>query len=112
MWEEGKEKIVVPWHEASIFVPPASGSTNTSTPAPTRPGTWPSAPHCSSPGYEGEKVKDRKRDQIEYPHEEHWIRQKFEDELASRGMKSAMPREAYEDPAYEWDYQTAKTEAG
>ena len=22
MWEEGKEKIVVPWHEASMFVPP------------------------------------------------------------------------------------------
>src|SRR5439155_974978 len=22
MWEEGKEKVVVPWHEASVFVPP------------------------------------------------------------------------------------------
>src|SRR5207245_10727824 len=22
MWEEGKEKIVVPWHECSLFVPP------------------------------------------------------------------------------------------
>src|SRR3954451_21935713 len=22
MWEEGKEKVVVPWHECSMFVPP------------------------------------------------------------------------------------------
>jgi gentisate 1,2-dioxygenase len=22
MWEEGKDKVVVPWHEASLFVPP------------------------------------------------------------------------------------------
>ena len=22
MWQEGKEKIMIPWHEASIFVPP------------------------------------------------------------------------------------------
>ncbi len=22
MWQEGKEKVVIPWHEDSVFVPP------------------------------------------------------------------------------------------
>ena len=26
MWPEGREKVFIPWHEASVFVPPASTS--------------------------------------------------------------------------------------
>jgi hypothetical protein len=51
-----------------------------------------------------EKIQNRERDQIEYPNEEPWIRQKFEAELAKRGIRSLMPEEAYRDRNYEWKY--------
>ena len=54
-----------------------------------------------------EKVEDRGRDQIEYPYEDPWIREYFENQLAERGMTSEIPAEAYEDPEYEWDYEGA-----
>ena len=47
---------------------------------------------------------DPGQNQIEYPDEESFIREKFEGELAARGMKSLMPQECYEDRDYEWDY--------
>jgi len=31
-------------------------------------------------------------------------RQKFEEELGKRGLKSALPDIAYKDPNFEWDY--------
>ena len=34
-------------------------------------------------------------EQISYPEEEPWIRQKFEEELARRGLTSDIPEEAY-----------------
>jgi hypothetical protein len=49
-------------------------------------------------------VQDRAKDQIEYPDEEPWIRQKFEEELAKRSLKSMMPDEAYRDKDFEWTY--------
>jgi hypothetical protein len=49
-------------------------------------------------------VQDVFRDQIEYPYEEPWIRQRFEDELAKRGLKSLMPEEAYSNPEFKWTY--------
>ena len=49
-----------------------------------------------------ETVENRARDQIEYPNEEPWIRQKFEEELAKRGTTSLMPEEAYGDRDYKW----------
>ena len=39
-----------------------------------------------------------------YPDEDLFIREKFEAELATRGMKSIMPAQAYEDRTFEWDY--------
>ena len=35
------------------------------------------------------------RTQLEYPDEEPWIRERFEQELKKRGLKSLMPEEAY-----------------
>ena len=49
-----------------------------------------------------EKVEDRMKDQIEYPDEDSWIRQKFEEELKKRGVQSLMPDEAYTNSDYEW----------
>ena len=46
-------------------------------------------------------------DQIEYADEEPWVREKFEEELAKRGVTSLMPDGAYKDRDYEWDYRTA-----
>ena len=51
-----------------------------------------------------ERIEDRARQQIEYPDEEPWIRQKFDEELAKRGLISLMPDEAYRDRDYQWSY--------
>ncbi|OGQ72271.1 MAG: hypothetical protein A3G94_01505 [Deltaproteobacteria bacterium RIFCSPLOWO2_12_FULL_60_16] len=107
MWEEGKEKVVAPWHECSMFVPPnrwfhqhfnAGG-------APARY----LALHSPMQFYgHAEKVEDRAKDQIEYPDEDPWIRRKFEDELGKRGLESLMPEEAYADHDYEWSRTMGK----
>jgi hypothetical protein len=106
MWEEGKEKIVIPWHEASVFVPP-----NRWFHQHFNVGGIP-ARYLAFHSPEGlvgysEKVADRQRDQIEYPDEGPWIREKFEAELAKRGFKSLMPEGAYRDRNFEWEYQEA-----
>ena len=103
MWEEGKEKIVIPWHEASVFVPP-----NRWFHQHFNVGVTPArylAFHRKGGGREW--VENRQRDQIEYPNEEPWIREKFEAELAKRGLKSRMPKEAYRDRDFEWNYDEA-----
>ena len=103
MWPEGGEKIIVPWHEGSVFVPP---------------NRWFHQHFNVGDNYarylafhaprgvagRSERVEDLARDQIEYPDEDPFIRQKFEAELAQRGIKSLMPDEAYKDPNYKWDY--------
>ena len=103
LWPEGQEKIVVPWQEASVFVPPdqwyhqhfnAGGS-------PARYLALHSPPQFA--GRERTDV-DRARNQIEYPNEDPWIREKFEGELASRGLTSLMADEAYRDPNFSWKY--------
>jgi len=104
LWpHEDAEKIVVPWHEASLFTPPdrwfhqhfnlGSG-----------PGRY-LALH-PLPQFSGmsEQVQDRARDQIEYPNEDPFIRQTFQDHMKQRGMVSEMPEICYQDPDWEWDY--------
>ncbi|MBM2811936.1 MAG: hypothetical protein HW416_2695 [Chloroflexi bacterium] len=103
MWPEGGERVHIPWHEASVFVPPdrwfhqhfnAGGD-------PARYLAF-----HSPRGFEGntERVIDVARDQIEYPAEDRIIRETFEHELDKRGLRSLMPDEAYRDPTYEWAY--------
>jgi oxalate decarboxylase/phosphoglucose isomerase-like protein (cupin superfamily) len=103
MWQEGKEKVVVPWHEASMFVPP-----NRWFHQHFNLGADPARYLALHPlrqfAGHGETVEDRARDQIDYTAEEPWIRQKFETDLAARGLTSAMPEEAYRIPDYEWGY--------
>ncbi len=101
MWEEGKERVLVPWQEASLFVPPGRwfhqhfnlGS------APARYLAF--HPPMQFHGY-AEKVEDRARDQIEYPDEDRWIRSHFEEELAKRGLTSLVPEQAYQERDFEW----------
>lgn len=101
LWEEGKEKIVVPWHEASVFVPP-----NKWFHQHFNAGTTPARylafhPPMQFHGY-AEKVEDRAKDQIEYTQEDPFVRQKFEEELAKRNTTTLMHEEAYTNPDYEW----------
>lgn len=101
MWPEGKEKVYIPWHEASVFVPP---------------NMW-FHQHFNisdhddrylafhSPGRGNtEYVSDQSRNQIEYDQEDSIIRETFEKHLAERRLTSLMPNECYRISGYEWDY--------
>jgi oxalate decarboxylase/phosphoglucose isomerase-like protein (cupin superfamily) len=103
MWPEGAEKIEIPWHEASVFVPPNrwwhQHFNVGGMPARYLAFHSPRGPDGSS-----ERVEDRARDQIEYPDEDPMVRQKFEKELARRDLTSLMPEEAYRRRDYQWAY--------
>lgn len=104
MWEEGKEQVVIPWHEGSVFVPP-----NRWFHQHFNVGTVP-ARYLAFHSPEGlvgysERVEDQARDQIEYTDEAPWIRDKFSAELTKHGMRSAMPDAAYRDKNFEWSYE-------
>ena len=103
MWREGEEKVVVPWHEASVFTPPDKWFHQHFNVGEASARYLALHPLSQFRGY-GETVEDIARDQIEYPDQEPFIRQKFEEELAKRGLTSLMPEEAYKDRDYQWAY--------
>ncbi len=104
MWPEGHDKVVVPWHEGSVFVPPDRWFHQH-----FNVGSIPARYLALHPPYQffgmGETVQDLARDQIEYPDEDPFIRAKFEDELGRRGLKNLIPEVAYQDRTYEWAYE-------
>lgn len=105
MWPEGGEKVIVPWHEASCFVPPSRWfhqHFNVSEGFNRYLAIHPPAQFR----FLGEKVFNLQADQIEYVNEEPWIRQKFEEELAKRGRKSMMEEGAYRDANHVWQVRT------
>lgn len=103
LWKKGGEKIVCPWHESTVFVPPEdwyhqhfnTGSEDARylalSPLPQFRG-------------KGETLEDRAERQIEYPDEDPWIRERFASVLAANGTESLMPDLAYNDRDYEWEY--------
>jgi hypothetical protein len=102
MWQEGQEQVLVPWHEASMFVPP-----NRWFHQHFNVSKVPSRYLALSPMRQArpsETVEDQMRDQIEYVDEAPWIRERFETELAKRGIESLMPDGAYTDRDYKWGY--------
>ncbi len=101
MWQEGQEKVLVPWHEASLFVPPGKWFHQHFNLGAEPARYLAFHPPLQFHGY-AEKVEDRARDQIEYPNEDPWVREYFESELGKRGLTSLMPERAYQDPTYEW----------
>jgi uncharacterized RmlC-like cupin family protein len=107
MWEEGKEKIVVPWHECSMVTPPGRWFHQHFNAGASAARYVALHPPMQFHGY-AEKVEDRAKDQIEYPDEDPFIRKKFEEELAKRGVKSLMPSEAYTNRSYEWSEKMGK----
>jgi oxalate decarboxylase/phosphoglucose isomerase-like protein (cupin superfamily) len=104
MWPEGGEKVVIPWHEASAFVPP-----NRWFHQHFNVGAAPARYLAIHPprGFSGisEKLEDRARDQIEYTDEDPSIRARFEAELGRRDLTTLMPDEAYRNRNYEWSYK-------
>ncbi len=115
LWEEGKEKIVCPWQEGSMFVPP-----NKWFHQHFNIGKIPARYLALHPPRQfrghAEKVEDRIKDMIEYRSEDPWIRQKFEEALDKRGLTSLIPDEAYKVESFQWHakakgYETMKSMA-
>jgi len=109
MWEEGKEKIVVPWHECSMLTPPDRWFHQHFNVGGTLARYLAMHPPMQFHGH-AEKLEDRAKDQIEYPDEDPFIRQKFEEELAKHGLKSLIPAEAYTNRDFEWSKGMGKKE--
>lgn len=101
LWEEGKEKIVAPWHEGSMFVPPNKWFHQHFNVGATPARYLALHPPRQFRGH-AEKVEDREKDMIEYSNEDPWIRNKFEEELGTRGITSLIPEEAYTVKSYNW----------
>jgi hypothetical protein len=107
MWEEGREKVVVPWRECSLFVPPNRWFHQHFNTGGENARYLALHPPIQFFG-KGEKIEDRARDEIEYTDEDPFIREKFEEELSKRGLTSLMPDEAYTDRSYEWSTKSGK----
>jgi len=103
MWPEGKEKVIIPWQEASVFVPPNRWFHQHFNVGDV-PGRYLALHSPRHFNISQEFIDDPSRDQIEYPDEDPWIRETFESELGKRGLKSIMPDEAYTVRGFEWDY--------
>ena len=101
LWEEGKEKIVAPWHEGSMFVPPNKWFHQHFNVGATPARYLALHPPRQFRGH-AEKIEDRAKDMIEYVDEDPWIREKFEDELAKGGLTTLMPKDAYTVKSYNW----------
>ena len=101
MWPEGGERIVIPWHEGSCFVPPMRWfhqHFNVSEHLDRYLAIHPPRGLAGS----GEQIENRSRDQIDHPDEDPWVRQKFEEELAKRRLTSRMPADAYKEHNYQF----------
>jgi hypothetical protein len=101
MWPEGEKKVIVPWQEAALFVPPNKWFHQHFNLGGEAARYLALHPPVQFSGH-AEKVEDRAKDQIEYVNEDPWTRQYFEDELGKRKLETLMPDEAYRNPDYEW----------
>jgi hypothetical protein len=107
MWPEGRDKVFIPWHEGSVFVPPDRWfhqHFNVGGEA----GRYLALHSPRHLNVTAEFVSDPSKDQIEYTNEDPWIRETFEAELAKHSLTTLMPREAYTQPGYEWSYAADK----
>jgi len=99
MWPEGGEKVMCPWREGTVFVPPNHWYHQHVNTGPVQNRQLRIFPPRPMMGY---NIRDM-RQQIEYVDETPWIRQKFEEELAKTGLTSLMPEESYRDPNFKFD---------
>jgi hypothetical protein len=101
MWEEGKEKVIIPWHEGSLFVPPDRWFHQHFNIGREPARYLAMHPPMQFHGH-AEKVLDRAKDQIEYVDEDPAIRERFESELDKRGLKSLIEPRLYTERDFDW----------
>jgi mannose-6-phosphate isomerase-like protein (cupin superfamily) len=103
MWPQGgdKEKVYIPWHEASVFVPPNQWYHQHFNVGAT-PARYLAIARPSKIFETDEDLYDR---QIDYTAEDPAIRAHFESELAKRGVSSLMPEDCYTIENYQWKYK-------
>jgi len=98
MWKEGGEKLVVPWQEGSLYVPPDRWFHQHFNVAAnqTRYLAF-HLPVGMSTGW-----RELPGDRIPYAEEGPWIREHYKEELAKRGLPFNMPDGLFNDPSYPW----------
>ncbi len=101
MWEEGKDKVVIPWHECSMFVPPNRWFHQHFNVGDAPARYLAMHPPMQFHGH-AEKVTDRAKDQIEYVDEASEVRERFEAELAKRNLTSLMDPKVYKVRDFDW----------
>jgi hypothetical protein len=101
MWEEGQAKIRAPWKPGSLITPPNKWFHQHFNVGQSPARYLAFHPPLLFDGH-AERIEDRQRDQIEYVHEDPAVREHFESELATRGLTSLVPDEAYTEQQYEW----------
>ena len=104
MWPEGEEKVVVPWREASMFVPPNRWFHQHFNVSVEPARYLALSPLKQVRGLAESGASRGLLDQVEYPDEEPWIREMFKEELGKRGLESLMPEEVYVDRDFRWEY--------
>jgi gentisate 1,2-dioxygenase len=102
LWPPGGEKEFVYWQEGTVFTPPDQWYHQHFN-IGGEPARYLALnpPRLLSGHYRQRETGDQ---QIWYPEEDPAVRQKFEAELASRGLTSDIPEEAYRDHSFKWDY--------
>ena len=98
MYPEGGEKIVCPWTDASVFVPPNNWFHQHLNPGGTQNRQLRVFPPKALMGYDGGLNKE-----VPFIEEDPWVREQFEAALAENGLPSLMPPGLFEDPDYVWD---------
>ncbi len=97
MWEPGSDEVLYcPWHEGSLVIPPNQWFHQHFNLGADQARYLKISGHLPATGTPGAT--------IEYAYEEPWIREKFQEELAARGLTAEMPEECYQDPDYQWPY--------
>jgi oxalate decarboxylase/phosphoglucose isomerase-like protein (cupin superfamily) len=101
MWEEGKDRVIAPWKPGSLITPPNRWFHQHFNVGEHAARYLAFHPPMQFDGH-AEKIEDRARDQIEYVDENPEVRERFEGELAKRGLTSLIPSEAYAKRDYEF----------
>ncbi len=102
MWPKGGEKMVFPWHEGSAITPPDQWYHQHFNLGTTPARYFAMHPPVQFIGKEEDEKGNAEGENIEYVDEDPWIRQYFEEELAKRGLKTAMPEECYTNPNFKF----------
>ena len=100
---QGGDYLVAPWKEGAVFVPPYHWYHMHLNSCPVENRQL----RIRAPRPGANLSADSKRP-IPFAEQDPWIRQKFEEELAIRGLTSLMPEEAYTNPDFEWDEEWLK----